>query len=252
MRRTKKIVAAVLALVMMISSQMIYTVAAAETGTTPGIDGGMVIDGYYDDWESVPKTEIDWGHRNDGTLISHEGAAVRDGNTLYVYFRANPAYSKKVLEKDNLRIKINKTEYQMKVLPVDANGNKQWESNPDLANGVYTSYGVYLENKNWNDFNSGEVRVDLDVAYTVTKDASGKRTAGDAIEFSIDLEKLAKVLNIKVDNISEIGIQNLFFGGDKWIETVGSPTYTVLFFLIALPIVVAGFYKYSKNKKGLV
>lgn len=251
MRRAKRIVAAVLA-VIAVSSQMTYTVVAAE-GTTPGMDGtGIVIDGYYDDWMDVPKTEIDWGHRNDETLITHEGAAVRDGNTLYVYFRANPDYSKKVLEKDNLRIKINGSEYQMKVLPVDANGNKQWESNPDLANGIYTSYGVFLENRNWADFNSGEVRVDLDVAYTVAKDAAGKRTAGDAIEFSIDLEKLAKVLRLKVDNIREIGIQNLFFGGDKWIESVGSPTYAVLFFLIALPMVAAGFYKYSKNKKGLV
>lgn len=251
MRRAKRIVAAAFAL-MMISSQLVYTVAAAE-GTTPGMDGtGIVIDGYYDDWENVPKTEIDWGHRHDESLITHEGAAVRDGNTLYVYFKSNLDYSKQILEKDNLRIKVNGMEYQMKVLPVDASGNKLTENNPDLANGIYTNYGVFLENRNWSDFNSGEVRTDLGVTYTVAKDADGKRTTGDAIEFAIDLERLAKILKIKVDDVREIGIQNLFFGGDKWIEYVGSPTYAVLFFLIALPIVMAGFYKYSKNKKGMV
>lgn len=250
-RNVTKRIAVFLAVLFAVSSQTVFTAGATEGSTPVTGGGGITIDGYYDDWESVPKTKIDWNNYQGSGVVTHEGAALMDGENLYVYFKANLDYPQKILQKNDLRIKINGQQYNLKVLPVDKNGNKLEESNPDLANGIYTDYAVFLENRNWSKYNDGYVKVGGSVAYTVTKDGNGTKTTGDAIEFSMDVEKVADVLNIKADSMKEISIQNLFFGGTVWIEMVGSPTYAAMFFIIALPIVFAGYYNYSKRRKGM-
>lgn len=244
MKNLKKIIVAVFA-VMLISSQITSTVAAA--GATPGMNGtGIVIDGYYDDWDSVPKTIIEWGNKK-GEDVNHEGALLRDDDTLYVYFGLNEKYTSEILRKSSNSLKINGQSYILSVLPItDWGGRGEPDDDKELPNGIHTKYGVFIEDR----MAGGLTNVGIDVAYTVYKDGSGKRQAGDCLEFSIDLEKLGKIINVEPDAMKEISIQNTFLGG--WVESVGSPTYAALFFLIALPIVMAGFYKYSRKKKGMV
>lgn len=244
MKRSKKIVAAVMAMIL-ISSQMILTVAAAG-GKTPRMSGGgIVIDGHYDDWNNVPKTIIEWGNM-DGKAVNHEGALLFGGDMLYVYFGLNEKYITDILRKGSNYLKVNGQQRGLRVLPVTPGGDRlESDDDKDLPGGIHTQYAVYIED--WS--NGGWTKIGTDVAYTVYKDGSGKRKMGDCLEFSIEVDKLAKVLNMKPDQIREISIQNTFLGG--WVSMVGGSTYALLFFMMALPIVIAGFYRYSKNKKGM-
>lgn len=227
--------------------------AQASEGTLPNYDKEtIVIDGYYDDWANLPKTKIDWDNQDNQNVLCHEGAILRKDNLLYVYMKSHIDYRKQVLEKSNLEIKTNLSSNgrQLKILPVDDKGNKLVESNPDLPNGIYKNYGVFVDSYKWPLAQNGVAPVGDMVAYTVKKDAKGKRTTGDAIEFIIDLERLAYAWDVNVDDITEISIKNHYLG-ERWIRAVGSPTYAVVFFLIALPMVIVGYRGYEKKKRGV-
>lgn len=244
MKRTKKIIATVLAMIL-ISSQMILTVAAAGGKAPRMSNGGIVIDGYYDDWRNVPKTIIEWGNM-DGPAVNHEGALLFGDDELYVYFGLNKKYITDILRKSSNYLKVNGKTYVLKVLPVDSNGYPlSSDDDRDLPGGIHTQYAVFIE----DNMNGGFTKIGTDVAYTVYKDGSGKKTMGDCLEFSMNIKQLADVLRIKPDEIREVSIQNTFLGG--WVSMVGGSTYALLFFLMALPIVMVGFYRYSKNKKGM-
>lgn len=65
----------------------------ATTETTGGIHvgGNIQIDGYYDDWEGRPKTEITYSSNN--KQCNHYGQLALDGDTLYGHFKMNELYT---------------------------------------------------------------------------------------------------------------------------------------------------------------
>ena len=56
--------------------------------------GGITIDGYYDDWEGIPKTMITYYSNNQ--LCNNHAALVRDGEYLYLYVEMHPLYSSSI------------------------------------------------------------------------------------------------------------------------------------------------------------
>ena len=227
--------------------------ALAADGQTPNVNhAGISIDGSFGDWDGIPKTVISWDNQNDGQRVEHIGALCRNGNTLYVMFQESADYQyydtpKRVLQLQNMEIDVgfNVSPKVLKVLPIDSSGSiigSPSDSMQDLPNGVHRQFGVYVYEKN-----GGLVKVGTQVAYRVQKEEDGHRKIGDAVEFAIDLELLAKYWKGNVEDIKTISVINHWLGNQMTLS--GSSSYALPFLLIAVPIAIAGYAAYAKNKK---
>ena len=54
----------------------------------------IVIDGYYDDWERIPKTHVSYGSHNEQE--KHEAAVVMGDEYLYAYVRVSDFYESQI------------------------------------------------------------------------------------------------------------------------------------------------------------
>ena len=98
----------------------------ATTETTGGIHvgGNIQIDGYYDDWEGRPKTEITYSSNN--KQCNHYGQLALDGDTLYGHFKMNELYTSG-MQLQIWYLTINGKTFAMQIQP-EKNGNIDWST----------------------------------------------------------------------------------------------------------------------------
>lgn len=209
----------------------------ATTETTGGIHvgGNIQIDGYYDDWEGRPKTEITYSSNN--KQCNHYGQLALDGDTLYGHFKMNELYTSG-MQLQIWYLTINGKTFAMQIQP-EKNGNIDWSTQVPRSEGIHTNLKAFIGYENNNE-------CDSKVAYTVYDAEHKDNTPGDEVEFSLSLKRLAELTGIPADEMGTITIQNPNIGG-QGVSIAGSSTGPVVGVLIAL-LLAAGYV--AKKRKG--
>ena len=210
----------------------------ATTETTTGgihVGGNIQIDGYYDDWEGRPKTEITYSSNN--KQCNHYGQLALDGDTLYGHFKMNELYTSG-MQLQIWYLTINGKTFAMQIQP-EKNGNIDWGTQVPRSEGIHTNLKVFIGYGNNNE-------CDSKVAYTVYDAEHKDNTPGDEVEFSLSLKRLAELTGIPADEMGTITIQNPNIGG-QGVSIAGSSTGPVVGVLIAL-LLAAGYV--AKKRKG--
>ena len=210
---------------------------SATTETTGGIHvgGNIQIDGYYDDWEGRPKTEITYSSNN--KQCNHYGQLALDGDTLYGHFKMNELYTSG-MQLQIWYLTINGKTFAMQIQP-EKNGNIDWSTQVPRSEGIHTNLKAFIGYGNNNE-------CDSKVAYTVYDAEHKDNTPGDEVEFSLSLKRLAELTGIPADEMGTITIQNPNIGG-QGVSIAGSSTGPVVGVLIAL-LLAAGYV--AKKRKG--
>lgn len=211
----------------------------ATTDTTGGIHvgGNIQIDGYYDDWEGRPKTEITYSSNN--KQCNHYGQLALDGDTLYGHFKMNELYTSG-MQLQIWYLTINGKTFAMQIQP-EKNGNIDWSTQAPRSEGIHTNLKAFIGYGNNNE-------CDSKVAYTVYDAEHKDNTPGDEVEFSLSLKRLAELTGIPADEMGTITIQNPNIGG-QGVSIAGSSTGPAVGVLIALLLAAGYVAKKRKDKR---
>lgn len=200
---------------------------------------GMVIDGYYKDWDTIPHTDLT--HGGNEKANNHIGAVTMEEDGIYVHYKLGKLYGKPI-KLDYMEFMIDNEKYDLRVLPVDANGNII-KGNANLEEGIHTNFGVFISNnRDINNANVGGL-----VALTVYGNPRTEKTPGDEVEFSISYDKLEEITGLKPSEIRHIKIKNDSIG-NQWITCAGTSSGPWLGIIISVAA-AAGLYYILAGKK---
>lgn len=178
------------------------------------VGSGIVIDGYFDDWENLGHTKLEW----DNNVIAN-ACAVRQDDNICVH--VGSAYNEnRHLNLDNIIITINHQTYhdfQIKLRLVDNQGNISTEPlNNIKQNHRYKMVAVI--NNNGKNYVLGD-------AYYATKKAHNR----EDFEFCMDLDVLEEALQVKLDTKDTISISFPSIGnGSIIIEGTSSGPWIIV------------------------
>lgn len=211
------------------------------------VGGGLLIDGYYEDWNNIPHTEITYEGNN--KTNNHTGALFMGEEYIFGHYKMNRLYTS-YIQVHSMQIQINGTQYMLQMLPIDAQGNIDWSaSNQKLQNGIYTNFAVYLSgvpgsSSHYNKVGQG--------AMTIYDSSHSESTPGDEVEFSISFQRLEELTGLKPAEIREIKLYNPNIG-HEWLTCVGTSTAPLVGILLSV-FAAAGLYciwnRGNKKKEG--
>jgi uncharacterized protein (TIGR04145 family) len=209
------------------------TTEDVEDGGSIVVSGGIQIDGMYDDWSNVPKTELSYGGNNGANI--HYGQLYTDGEYLYAHFQTNDLYGSQ-MPIQSWSLVINGQTFALSILPVK-NGAIDW-SQPMYPNveGHQTNLQVFIGYYNACESN---------VVYTIYDANHASDTPGDEIEFSFSMKQLAEITGIEEDQMGTITIYNSNLG-PLGVTIAGSSTGPVASAVAAF--MLAGCYVIRKRK----
>lgn len=215
------------------------TTEAATEATTEGdivVTDDIVIDGFYRDWEAIPKTLITY--LNNNTTCNHYGQLAIKGDRLYGHFKASDLYNSEM--RVNIWIfEINGQRYQVEILHGDENGVDWSKPNP-TQEGLYRDMRVYLQKGN-------RIELDSEVALRIYDSNHASDTPGDEIEFSISLSKLAQSIGIAEDQFGVITVYNPNLGNEG-VSVAGSSTAPMVGIALCVAVVVGvSLYKRKRH-----
>ncbi len=210
----------------------------APTGAPSQGENSFVIDGYYDDWEGIPKTKISYGSHNQNEY--HEAALVTDGDYLYAYVRMCDLYHTQI-PVNEYYLTINGVTKAFNILGCDSEGNVDYTLNVyQLPYGRHTTgLGVFYR----------------DNAAKALGEAAVTITAGfpnDTMEFRIPIPVLEELYGLQkgtIANGSGIELFNPNIGPEK-VVVVGTSTGTVVG--IALCIASVGTVLFYRKRRKLI
>ena len=197
------------------------------------------IDGYYDDWERIPKAKLTYGSHNAKEI--HEGAMVMGEEYLYGYVRLSELYTSQI-PVNEYYITVNGKNVVMYILGKDEAGNLNPEFDPyQLANGTYLNeIGLFQRER---------AVVSLgDVALTVT-DGSPNDTLEFRIKISV-LEMLCGFPEGAIKNGAEVSFGNPNLGTES-VRMVGTSTGAVLGTVLCVASVGAAWFFIRKRKQSV-
>lgn len=197
------------------------------------VSGGMQIDGLYDDWKDIPKTEITYSSNN--AKCNHYGQMCTDGDRLYAHFQANELYGS-YMQIQIWNLTINGQTFALQILPANSDGSIAWGTNFQ-SKGNHTNLKVYIGYYN---------ECDSQVVYTVYDENHASDTPGDEVEFSISMKRLSEITGIPQDQMGTITLSNPNLGG-QGVTIAGSSTGPVAGVVAAFFLAAA----YFKKKKGM-
>lgn len=197
------------------------------------VTGGVQIDGMYDDWKDIPKTEITYTSNN--AKCNHYGQLYTDGDRLYAHFQTHDLYES-YMQIQIWNLTINGQSFALQILPANSDGSIAWGTNYQ-SEGSHTNLKVYIGYYN---------ECDSQVVYTVYDEKHAPDTPGDEVEFSISMKRLSEITGIEQDQMGTITLSNPNLGGEG-VTIAGSSTGPVASVVAAFFLAVA----YFKKKKGL-
>ena len=220
------------------------TETSTESGTTEseGSGGGpIVINGYYDDWEGIPKTLITYGSNQDSENIReyHQGAIVVSDGRVYIHVQMSDYYNAQI-PLTELYLSIGGTSKTFQIRGVNSDGSINWGTNVyNLSEGIHNEFGIF--------YRDGGNKTLGDAAVTIASKGSG-----DAFEYSMSISELEKLYGLEEGTI-ENGAMLEFYSpniGAEGVTTVG--TSTAPYIGIALCIIVVGGTLIYRNRKKKV
>lgn len=194
------------------------------------------IDGYYDDWEGIPKTKISYGSYNANEY--HELSVVIDGEYLYGYVHLSDMYQTQI-PVNEYHLTINGKTKVFNFLGRNEDSTVDWGYNVyDLAE------GTYLEEI--GAFHRDNARVMVgEAAITIT---SG--VPNDTIEFRMKLSALEELYGFPegaIANGAKIEFYNLNLGSQK-AELAGTSSGAAVVAVIGVVSVGAAWFFRKKRK----
>ena len=202
------------------------------------VSGGIQIDGMYDDWKDIPKTEITYDSNNEDCV--HYGQMFTDGKNIYAHFQTNQLYTSQ-MQIQLWYLTINGQQFALQIWP-EKNGSIDWGTQIPSSEGTHTNLKVFIGYGSDNECNS-------QVVYTIYDETHAADTPGDDIEFSFSLERLSELTGIPVDQMGTISLSNPNLGGAS-VTIAGSSTGPVAGVLVAF-LLAAAFYKKKKGMRKL-
>lgn len=215
----------------------------ASTSDPTQVDSELIIDGYYDDWNSYPITEITYTSNN--TTSIHVGQIYTDGDKVYVHFSMNDLYTTQ-MQTQQMTLTINGQSFAIGIYPVKEDHSIDWDyynnEMRSLPNGIHKNLGVII---NYTQY------CDSEAAMTIYDSEHQPNTKGDELEFAFSLEDFQRITGLNTDQISSITIVNPNIGsqGVTWAGTSTAPWVGVA---IAVILCMAGFYAYKHKKEARV
>lgn len=198
--------------------------------------GNTQIDGYYDDWEGIPKTKIT--HHSYNVQEFHEVAVVMDEEYLYAYVRLSDYYQSQI-PVNEYYLTINGKTKAFNILGKDAYGNVDYNLNVyQLPVGTYIDQiGVFYRDN---------ARTALgEAAVTITQEKPN-----DTLEFRIRLSVLENLYGFSegtIKNGAQIEFYNPNLGGNK-VSLRGTATGAAVVAVIGTASVGAALF-FKKRKK---
>lgn len=217
-------------------------------GTTQVIPGGgsgrpLAVDGYFDDWNNIPKTLISYGsHNADGTVNEYHNAAmvVRDGY-VYVYVRMSDLYQAQI-PVDELKFAINGQEKSFIIRGRNDQNYIDWNQSPyNLPNGIHSGFGVFYRD-------GGNVALG-EAALTISE-----INPNDTMEFRMSISELEKLFGLEEGTI-ENGAKLEFYSpniGPEKVTTVGTTTGTYMGIGLGIAAVLCVFWYRNKRKQAVL
>lgn len=199
------------------------------------MSGGIQVDGMYDDWDNIPKTEIGYGSNNEDCI--HYGQMHTDGQRIYAHFQTSELYTSQ-MPIQLWYLTINGQQFALQIRP-ENNGSIDWGTQMPTSEGTHTNLKVFIGYGSNNECDSQAVYTIYDADHTTN-------TPGDDIEFSFSLERLSEITGIPVDQMGTISLSNPNLG-DKSVTVAGSSTGPFVGVMAAFLLVVACY----KKKKGM-
>ena len=219
--------------------------ASTEIGTTEsegsGSGGAIVINGYYDDWEGIPKTLITYGSNQDSENIReyHQGAIVVSEGKVYIYVKMSDYYNAQI-PLTELYLSIGGISKAFQIRGVNSDGSINWGTNVyNLSEGIHNEFGIF--------YRDGGNKTLGDVAVTIAGAGSG-----DTFEYSMSISELEKLYGLEkgtIENGAMLEFYSPNIGADR-VTTVG--TSTAPYIGIALCIIAVGGALIYRNRKKKV
>ncbi len=181
------------------------------------VTSDIVIDGYYEDWEGYPVTEITYLSNN--TYSIHTGQICTDGEWVYVHFSMNDLYQNQIMMQ-TMTITINGVNYPIGLYPVTDGGAIDWafysSMGNSLPNGSHFNYGVIVNYYMYCE-SSGVI--------TIYDSEHKTDTKGDEVEFRFSLKDFGKLVGAEMDNVTSLAIVNPNIGSQEvvWVGTSSGP-----------------------------
>lgn len=203
---------------------------------------GFAVDGYYDDWEGIPKTKISWSSHNGQEM--HEAALVMDDEYLYAYVSISELYHSQI-PVNEYYLGVNGKEVALNILGKDSNGKVDWSKNVyNLDEGTHKDeVGVFVRD-------NANTAIG-DAAITVVKDST--EATNDTLEFRVSLKELEQRCRIPKESIrigEEVTLRNPNLGPQK-VELAGTSSGSVLGTVLCISSVGLGWVLLKKRKRIL-
>lgn len=192
--------------------------------------GALAIDGYYDDWQGVPKTKISYGsHNAAGTVYEyHKGAILVSGDYVYVHICMNDLYQQQI-PVDELKLTINGVERSFIIRMRNADNTINWDSAVySLSDGIHSDLGIF--------YRDGAYMALGEAAVTVSEVAPN-----DSFEFRMKISDLELLYGLEPGTI-ENGVKLEFYSpniGPEKVSVVGSSTGTYIGLLLCFVVVLS-------------
>lgn len=217
-----------------------------ENGGDLDVDSNIVVDGYYQDWDRIPHTEITYGNYDKAN--NHIGALYMGEEAMYVHYKLNRLFDSHI-RVDYMELKINGKLYKLWVLPVDGDGNIDWNRQnqiQSLGQGIYTDYGVFISDvpnasTYYNNLNG-------QAAITIYETPRTQKSLGDEVEFSLSYDRIEELTGIKRSEIRKVELYNPHIGG-QWITCVGTSSGPLLGVGISIVVSIGLYYVLSKRRR---
>ena len=200
---------------------------------------GIEIDGYYDDWDGIPKTSISWGDYNG--QFHHEGAMIRDDEYIYVYLETHKKYDSQI-PLSHMVFSVDGHDARVFLNFVNGDGTgPDWSRGGELYN---LSRGVHLGLAPFADYPTYPRGV---AAVTIERQ---NQTGGDKLEFAISIRELALIANVDASKITNGGAVTLYVSdlGPQKLTIVGTSTGTYFGVFLSV-LTVAGILAVRKYRR---
>lgn len=201
------------------------------------VSGGVQIDGLYDDWKDIPKTNITYDSNNADCV--HYGQMYTDGTNIYAHFQTNALYTNP-MQIHLWYLTINGQQFALQIRP-ESNGSIDWGTQIPSSEGTHTNLKVFIGYGSNNE-------CDSNVVFTIYDESHAPDTPGDDIEFSFSMERLSELTGIPVDQMGTITLTNPNLGGEG-VTIAGSSTGPVIGVLAAFILAAAFLKKRSHSKR---
>lgn len=205
------------------------------SGSQPGKnENGIVIDGYYDDWENIPYTIFTYHGNND--TMNHEVSVVKDDTNIYVHIKLSEYYSRQI-PLDAMFFNVDgKGQVQVCLRYTDDKYNTNGLY--DLQPGRHGELSPFLVGR-WTD---------LGDAYVTIPETGNS----DEMEYSINIEQLEQAMGWPKGTVNNSGkitvtLPNL---GYQQVVVTGTSTAPMIGVTLSLVAVATVLYirKYRRRK----